>query len=244
MSDTDPQFLDTSGGQFPLHQYRFQHGDREWSVLHTGAVLTEDDEADAVTPKATRVPYGVALWPSAIALSLEVATRSGTFAGRSVLELGAGTGLPGIVAAALGGRVVQTDRNELTLQLCRRNGERNRVAIDYRLADWTSWEETGKYDWILGADVLYGEALHPQLRRIFAANLRAGGRILLADPFRSMSLRLLEAMEADRWGVTCSRWDVGEGRRIGVFELTPPDDPRHAPGNDLTSPGTDPAGSP
>lgn len=217
--------LDTSAGEFPLHEYRFRRGDREWSVLHTGAVLTEADETHAIVLKTQRLPYGVSLWPSAIALSLEISTRADAFAGRSVLELGAGTGLPGIVAATLGGRVLQTDRDELAMQLCERNGGRNGAAnLSYRLADWTAWEVNEAFDWILGADILYGEKLHPPLRRIFEANLKPGGRILLSDPFRGMSFRLLEELEADGWGVSCSKWDVGEAepRPIGLFELTPP----------------------
>src|SRR4051794_23686106 len=119
------QVLDTSAGRFPLYEYRLRQGGREWTALHTGAVLTEADESRLIGVKADRLPYGVALWPSSLALAHEVATRPESFRGRGVLELGAGTGLPGIVAASLGARVVQTDRDELALHLCRRNGERN-----------------------------------------------------------------------------------------------------------------------
>jgi methyltransferase-like protein 23 len=173
-----------------------------------------------------RLPYGVALWPSGLALAHEVAGRAGSFRGRRVLELGAGTGLPGVVAASLGGQVVQTDWDESVLALCERNGVRNGAGtIQYRVADWTSWDDTGRYDWILGADILYAEPMHPHVRRIFESNLAPGGRVLLSDPFRGVSLRLLGAMEGDGWKVTLTRWDVGEEgatRPVGVHELTPP----------------------
>lgn len=223
---TPAQILSTTGGDFPLHDYRLRSDGREWTFLHTGAVLTRADEARLLGETANRLPYGVALWPSAIALAHEVATRAPLLRGRRILELGAGTGLPGIVAASLGGRVLQTDRDELAMSVCRRNAERNDLAsIEHRLADWTSWDDAGLYDWILGSDILYGEPLHPQLRRIFESNLASGGRVLLSDPFRSMSLRLLESLEADGWTVTMGQWDVGgeaTPRPVGVFELTPP----------------------
>ncbi|RYE89489.1 MAG: methyltransferase domain-containing protein, partial [Myxococcales bacterium] len=194
-----------------------------WRILHTGAVLSLDDENRFLSNEQTRLPYGLVLWPAAIALTHEVASRP--LAGKRVLELGAGTGLPGIVAAALGATVVQTDRQEAALGLCERNAARNGVTtITRRLDDWTEWSDRESYDLILGSDVLYAEAMHPHLRRIFAANLAPGGAVLLSDPFRKGSFPLLEAMEADGWRVTMNKWTVGvttPDRPVGVFELTP-----------------------
>src|SRR5262249_44155725 len=136
----------------------------------------------------------------------------------------AGTGLPGIVAASRGARVLQTDRQEVALFICKQNAERNGVlTIAQRAADWTAWDDPERYDCILGSDVLYADSLHPHLRRIFDTNLAPGGKILLADPFRRASYALLEAMEADGWRVTMTKWTVGivpPPRAIGVFELT------------------------
>jgi len=226
-ADRARRSLRTPTGEVPLHDYRLRLGGREWGVLHTGAVLTEWDEQHVLSYR-DRVPYGVALWPSAIALAHDVVLRADAFRGRRVLELGAGTGLPGIVAASLGARVVQTDRSELALDVCRRNGERNGAgsgAIEYRLADWAAWADGARYDWILGADVIYGETAHPHLRRILASNLAPGGRVLLADPFRATGLRLLTALEGDGWSVALAKWNVGEERAprpVGVYELAPP----------------------
>ncbi len=160
--------LHISTGEFPLAEYRLRAVGREWTILHTGVVLTLADEAHFFRELRERLPYGVALWPAAIALAHEVASRAEAFSGSRVLELGVGTGLLGIVAASLRKRVVQTDRHELAMSVCKRNGERNHLqTIEYRLADWTTWNDRERYDWILGSDILYGETLHPHLRHIF-----------------------------------------------------------------------------
>ena len=223
--DERQRSLQTSAGEFPLHEYRLRSDGREWTILHAGAVLTLADEGHFFRELRDRLPYGVALWPAAIALGHEVASRADAFRGRRVLELGAGTGLPGIVAASLGARVVQTDRHELAMSVCKRNGARNGVeTIEYHVADWTSWNDGERYEWIIGSDILYAEQLHPHLRRIFESNLEQGARILLADPFRAVSLHLLEAMEADGWTISLTKWRIGEEadmRSIALFELAP-----------------------
>jgi predicted nicotinamide N-methyase len=222
----DQRVLHTSAGDFPLNEYRLRLAGREWSILYADSVLTREDENHFLGELKGRLPYGVALWPASIALAHDIVSRADDLRGRRVLELGAGTGLPGIVAASLGARVVQTDRDELAMSACRRNGARNRVeAVEHRMADWTCWEDADKYDWIIGSDILYGVELQPHLRRIFESNLEPGGRVLLSDPFRAVSLGLLEAMEADGWSVTLSKWSVGEEaspRPVAVFELAAP----------------------
>ncbi|MCE9567921.1 MAG: methyltransferase domain-containing protein [Planctomycetes bacterium] len=225
---TDPSsVLRTTAGDFSLGECRLAVGGKEWSVVYTAAIVSRDDEARYLADKANQMPYGVALWPAAIALAHEIATRPHEFRDKRLLELGAGTGLPGIVAASLGAMVAQTDRNELALHVCRLNGERNQATgIEYRLADWTAWDDTRRYDWIIGSDILYADTLHSHLRRIFENSLAPGGRVLLADPYRADSLPMLEGMEADGWRVTHSRWSIGDGgnaRPIAVYELVPPD---------------------
>lgn len=217
-----PPVLHTTIGDLPLDEVELHIGDRAWSIEHSGAILSREDEVVFLRGEATRLPYGIVLWPAAIALAHELAGRS--LAGARVLELGAGTGIPGIIAASLGAQVVQTDRQGLVLHLCQRNAARNQVTgLEHRLADWTAWTDTTRYDLILGADILYAPELHPHLRHIFETNLAPGGRILLGDPYRQPSITLLEALEAEGWTVTMTKWTVGvtpPPRAVAVFELT------------------------
>ncbi len=215
--------LQTSAGDLALEEVELAVGDRTWTIAHTGAVIDHaHEQAFLRSEEATKRPYGVMLWPAAIALAHEVASRD--VAGLRILELGAGTGLPGIVAAAAGARVVQTDRQKLVLHVCKRNAERNRVTtIEHRLADWLAWDDRERYDVILGSDILYAPGLHAYLRTIFDTNLAPNGTLLIADPFREASLGLLAPMEADGWRVRLDKWTVGitpPPRQVGVYALT------------------------
>src|SRR5687767_12939371 len=117
------QVLQTTVGDMALEEVELSVDGRIWTILHTGAVLTREEEVAFLRGEnTTRRPYGIVVWPSAIALSHELATRD--LAGKRILELGAGTGLPGIVAASLGARVVQTDRQSLVMHVCKQNADR------------------------------------------------------------------------------------------------------------------------
>ncbi len=222
-ASSERNVLETSIGDMPLEEVQLSVDGRTWSILHTGAVLTQEEEVAFLRGENTmRRPYGIVLWPAAIALAHELASRR--VAGMRILELGAGTGLPGIVAAALGAHVVQTDRQNLVLHVCKRNAERNRVTtLEHRIADWTDWRDTERYDLVVGADILYAAEVHPNLKVIFETNLVPGGTVLLADPYRETSVRFLEALEADGWSVALDKWTVGitpPPRSVGVFKLT------------------------
>ena len=223
-SNDSPTVLHTTVGNVPLHEYHATFGGHAYRILHTGAVLTFLDEQILLSERETRLPYGVALWPGAIALAHEIAARPDAARGLRVLELGAGTGLPGIVAASLGAHVVQTDKQQAAHTLCRLNAERNGVStVEHRLADWVAWDDANRYDRIIGSDILYATAMHPHLTRIFESNLAPRGRVLLADPFRRASFAMLESLEASGWNVSVGRWRVGEeGEQspVGVYELS------------------------
>src|SRR4051794_41722920 len=80
------------------------------------------------------LPYWAELWPSAVALARVVARRPLT--GRRVLELGCGLGLPAIVAAVAGGRVLPTDWSSAAVAMTRRNAERNGAWLEGAVFRW------------------------------------------------------------------------------------------------------------
>ncbi|RVX00173.1 Protein N-lysine methyltransferase METTL21A [Vitis vinifera] len=120
-------------------------GIREISI--SGHKLTIHELEDVCDSATGRVLTGSWLWDSSLLLSQWMATRAEDIRGKSVIELGAGTGLPGLTAAMLGaGRVVLDGRGGAAAGL-ERNVEVNGLGerVEVREVVWGS-EEEGEFD--------------------------------------------------------------------------------------------------
>lgn len=143
------------------------------------------------------IPFWAVLWPSAIALARYIREQV-DFAGRPVLELGAGVGLAGLLAALQGGLVTQTDYVPGALELQKANAELNGISgMRHRLADWRKFDLDRKYDWIIGSDIFYEPKLHVYLKEIFRRRLAEKGALILADPGREGGKKFIESLLAE-----------------------------------------------
>ncbi len=149
-------------------------------------------------------PYGLLLWESAPVLAEFLAGQQ--VAGLRMLELGAGAGLAGIVAAHLGAHVRQTDHSTEALALCRANAAANGVAgVEVAAGDWNDWRDETRYDLIAWSDVLYDRAAFKPLLSIIEQNLASGGRVVLTDPGRGDTPMFLSVARLSGWRVETQR---------------------------------------
>lgn len=189
-------------GGVALVTFDLRAAGRDWRVR----AVRNQDALLAAAERFDQFPFGLLLWESAPVLADVVAEVPELVAGKRVLELGAGAGFAGIVAAALGGRVKQTDHAEEALALARMNAAMNGVTgIEVGLGDWNAWAEEERFDLILGSDVLYDREVFKPLMAILERNLAAGGRVLITDPGRGDTPKFLSVMRLAGWEVATRR---------------------------------------
>jgi predicted nicotinamide N-methyase len=153
---------------------------------------------DGAVEWAPLVPYWSVLWRSGTALASELAAIE--LAGRRVVELGCGLGLPSLVAARAGADVLATDADGDALELLERNALANGLSVATQRVEWDAAEQLaarGPFDLVLAADVLYERASVAPLLSLLA---RLGGEVWLADPGRPAAEAFLERART-HWSV-------------------------------------------
>ncbi|KAL7081821.1 hypothetical protein ACP275_14G062600 [Erythranthe tilingii] len=79
------------------------------TISHHYFSSTEDDGFSIRIIENMKEEYGLFVWPSSIILAEYIWQQKSRFSGVNVVELGAGTSLPGLVAAKVGAHVTLTD---------------------------------------------------------------------------------------------------------------------------------------
>ncbi|HXH30131.1 MAG TPA: methyltransferase domain-containing protein [Bacteriovoracaceae bacterium] len=140
-------------------------------------------------------PYFGVLWESSIALADFLGSWPQLVSGKSVLELGAGLGLPSLVASHFGGKVLATDFHPGVEAYFKRNCAHSNVPCAYHRLNWREQElSQGQFDVVIGSDILY-ESRHPQdVAKGLLRFVKPNGKIILSDPGRSYFQKFIEAM--------------------------------------------------
>jgi predicted nicotinamide N-methyase len=153
------------------------------------------EEGGAARP----VPYWATAWPSGLALAAELA-RDAPAPGIRVLELGCGLGLPSLVCARAGARVLATDRSTDAVAFAAHSMALNELDAEVAQVDWAEQGDAlaarGPWDLVLAADVLYTRANVEVALRLLPRLLAPGGEVRLADPRRAGGRDFLAAARA------------------------------------------------
>jgi predicted nicotinamide N-methyase len=157
-------------------------------------LVTNIDELLTKVEDEDDIPFWAELWPAALGLSSYLNQLDLTE--QKVLELGAGLGLPGIVGALKGAQITQTDFASEALARAKINGGLNKVEqIDYQLLDWRNPVDLGKFDFIIGSDILYEPNLYPDLMKVMNLHLKDNGVVIISDPGRESAKGFLQMIQ-------------------------------------------------
>jgi predicted nicotinamide N-methyase len=163
------------------------------------------DRAAAADPQAVdAIPYYAILWPAAHGLAQHLWRHRAALPGARVIELGCGLGLPAILAARLGARVLATDFHPDTERWLLHNAALNGVSLDYAALDWNAVRKPPAHPAaaVIGSDLLYERRHIPALVCAVGALCAPGGHALIADPGRDNLPLFVAAMEKDGWRAT------------------------------------------
>lgn len=144
--------------------------------------------------------------------------------GCSVLDLGCGLGLTGAVAASRGATVVLADNAAPALEFSRLNCWKWRERVRLEIVDWKA-ESTSlpRFDWIVGAEIIYDSDDWPDLDRFWRSHLATGGRVLLCDPFRRTGREFRDWVVQRGWTADFSRLLIPEFEGpVNLIELRLP----------------------
>ena len=136
------------------------------------------------------------VWPSALVLAAHM--QDVPLGLRRVLEVGCGLALASLVVHRRAGRITATDRHPLTEAFLLENLRLNAMApLRYQQGDWATPNPLlGRFDLIVGSDVLYDRDQPQALSQFIARHASPGAQVLIVDPDRGNRASFTRKMDA------------------------------------------------
>lgn len=158
-------------------------------AAHAEALMGDPADPD-------QVPCWAEPWPASLGLAAYF-IEGPDLAGKTVLELGAGVGLPGLICGLRGAAVTFSDFQPRALSLCEANARLHRLTrYHLLLADWRNFPCHEKYDLVLASDIAYEPRLLPSLKSVLQGAPGSGGSIYFSHPCRPVTFSFVEALLA------------------------------------------------
>lgn len=131
-------------------------------------------------------PYWAFAWAGGQALARYILDNPHLVTDRSVLDLGAGSGLQAIAAVKAGARdVLAADIDQLALAACALNAEVNSLALATTADDLLAGPLAQRFDVILVGDLFYERQLAERVMALIEAVTAQGSLVLIGDPQRN-----------------------------------------------------------
>lgn len=196
------ELLDMARQRFDVAFEPLVVGDTQIEILQ---VQNMKEYLDSLVPTIkedalSALPLWAKIWPAAFMLGHFL--RHAPSKGKTLLEIGAGCGVTGLIAASQGfSDVVVSDVNDEALLFARinvlQNGLQDRVAV--RKVDIQTTRLDRTFDYIVGAEVLYLETLHRALVKFIQRHLakQPEAEAILAKDYRRKAKKFFKLAERD-----------------------------------------------
>lgn len=172
------------------------------------------EKCEIVIPELLLPGYSFYTWPSAPILAWFLWERRLSLINKRVLELGAGTALPGILAAKCGAHVTLSDCTTLpkTLQhiqrCCRLNGLVPGKDIEVIGLTWGLFLDQifqlGPVDLILGSDIFYDPSVFEEILVTVSFLLEANPQAKFLFAYQERSSDWCIETLLKKWGLLCN----------------------------------------
>lgn len=145
------------------------------------------------------------VWPSGRVLAESMSGMA--IAGMRILEIGCGLGLSSLVLRQRGADITASDHHPLAESFLMHNAQLNGLAtIAYRDLPWEIPDATlGRFDLIIGSDVLYERGHAGLLSKLVSRHAEADGLVMISDPGRGNSAAFTRALGDQGFGVSEQR---------------------------------------
>lgn len=170
------------------------------------------------------------VWPSGVQLAAQMAARDMRPRER-ILEIGCGLAIASLVAHRRGADITASDCHPLTAAFLRENEQLNALApLAYRHGRWSASLMagdaqprqscalvTGRFDLIIGSDILYERDDSGALPWFIAQHAAPGAEVWIVDPDRSNRAEFNRQMAAQGMAVKERRIDIGASDGIDAY---------------------------
>lgn len=137
-------------------------------------------------------PYWSQVWPSAIAMADFIICNPHYVQHKNVLELGAGLGLPSMVAAPHAKNITCSDYLPESINAIRLSAQHNRLQnLTTAILNWHSLPTNLEADILLLSDINYDPDIFSNLQQIIHQFLDKGSCIILTTPQRLVAKSFL-----------------------------------------------------
>jgi len=175
--------------------------------------------------------YWDRIWPSSVALSEYLIHQffPTKLAETKVLEIGCGTGVPGVIAAHLGAFIMFSDMVPVTLEAIKETCQMNHITnFDACILDWSEKiHSKERYDVVLGCEVFFDEEILPHIAHVLEQVLTPEGKAIFCDPNR-LGLDTIELAFQKKFNMSIEqiplnwprRKESGGQKMVYLYELT------------------------